>query len=88
MKVFSIELKVPSAGRVVLTAVVLAILSSMVVASLGPGRVTWGAVGALAGGALCSMLGIDSTRGGKELVVSTLAAAVFALLAMALRATL
>lgn len=86
MKFFSIQLKAPSAARVALTAVVLVMLSAMVIASLGPGRVTWGAVGALAGGALCSMLGIDSTRGGKDLVVSTLAATVCALLAMGLRA--
>jgi hypothetical protein len=84
MKVFSIELKRPTAVKLMLTVVVLALLSTMVIASFGGGRVAWASVGALVGGGTCSLLGVDSTRGGRELVFSTVTATVFALIAMGL----
>jgi hypothetical protein len=70
MKFLSVEWKRPSGGRVVLVLVVLALLSWMAVASLGNGVAGWAGVGALAGGAICSACGVDSTKGWRELSVA------------------
>jgi membrane associated rhomboid family serine protease len=70
MKFLSVEWKRPSGGRVVLVLVVLALLSWMAVASMGKGVGGWAAVGALAGGAICSACGVDSTKGWRELSVA------------------
>lgn len=84
MKVFSVELKRPTTARVLLTVVVLGALCAMVVSSFGGGRTGWAAVGAIMGGGTCSLLGVDSTRGGRELAFATVTATLFALIAMGL----
>lgn len=77
----SVEWKRPSGGRVLLVMAVLALLSWMAVASFGNNVAGWASVGALAGGAICSACGVDSTKGWRELSV---AAALSSVLAVAM----
>lgn len=78
MRFLTVEWTRPSAARAVLVLVVVALLSWMAVASLGTGMAGYAAVGALAGGALCSACGIDSTKGWRELLVAGAASSLFA----------
>lgn len=70
MKFLSVEWKRPSTPRALLVIVVLALMCWMALASLGRGVAGWAAVGALAGGAICTACGIDSTKGWRELLVA------------------
>jgi len=78
MKFLTVEWTWPSTARVLLVLVVLALMSWMAVASLGTGVGGYAAVGALAGGALCTACGIDSTKGWRELLVAGAASSLFA----------
>lgn len=84
MKIFQVEFKRPSTARLVATMVGTLALVGVTMLNLGLTRLGWMASASIVGAALGYGLGVESTRGWREMAVATLLATAFALAAMVL----